>query len=100
MKMMEYLVSIQDDGGGKVFKALVTDVRHMGLFVEISSMKVKGLVKVEDISENAGERWHMDGLKYVSNKGAEVKLGQKVIVSIRKVDLERQMVDFKIVENS
>ena len=37
LKMMEYLVSIQEDGGGKVFVALVTDVRHMGLFVEISS---------------------------------------------------------------
>ena len=99
MKMMEYLVSIQDDNGGKVFRALVTDVRNMGLFVEISSMKVKGLVKVEDISEKIGVRWHMEGMKYLSNKGDEIKLGQKVMVSIKKVDLERQMVDFKIAEN-
>jgi len=100
MKMMEYLVRIQNDGGGKVFKALVTDIRHMGLFVEISSMKVKGLVKVEDLPSKGRERWHMDGLKYICNNGDEIQLGQKVLVSIKKVDLERQMVDFKIIENS
>ena len=100
MKMMEYLVSIQEGGGTKVFKALVTDVRHMGLFVEISSMKVKGLVKIEDMPGRSFEHWHMDGLKYVCSNGEEIKLGQKVLVTIKKVDLERQMVDFKVVENS
>ncbi len=100
MKMMEYLVSIQKDGGGKVFKALVTDVRHMGLFVEISSMRVKGLVKVEDMPGRSIDKWHMDGLKYICSNGEEIKLGQKVLVTIKKVDLERNMVDFKVVENS
>ncbi|MFT5632322.1 MAG: ribonuclease R [Rubritalea sp.] len=100
MKMMEYLVSIQDDGGGKVFTALVTDIRHMGLFVEISSMRVKGLVKVEDLPGKSHDKWHMDGLRYVSSSGHEIKLGEKVKVQIVRVDLERKMVDFRIVDNS
>ena len=100
MKMMEYLVSIQEDGGGKVFVALVTDVRHMGLFVEISSMKVKGLVKVEDMPSRSFDKWRMDGLRYVCSNGEEIKLGQKVNVEIVRVDLERKMVDFRIVDNS
>jgi ribonuclease R len=100
MKMMEYLVSIQEDDGGKVFTALVTDVRHMGLFVEISSMKVKGLVKVEDLPGESHDKWRMEGLRYVSSSGMEIKLGEKVQVQIVKVDLDRKMVDFKVVKNS
>ncbi|MGJ8657100.1 MAG: ribonuclease R family protein [Akkermansiaceae bacterium] len=100
MKMMEYLVSIQEDGGGKVFTAIVTDVRHMGLFVEITSMKVKGLVKVEDMPGKSHEKWRMDGMRYVCNNGDEIKLGQKVEVQIVRVDLERKMVDFKIVDKT
>ncbi len=100
MKMMEYLVSIQEDSGGKVFKALVTDVRRMGLFVEISSMRVKGLVKVEDLPGRSHDNWRMEGMRYVSSSGQEIKLGEKVNVEIKRVDLERKMVDFRIVENS
>lgn len=100
MKMMEYLVSIQEDGGGKVFTALVTDIRHMGLFVEISSMKVKGLVKVEDLPGKSFDKWRMEGMRYVSSSGLEIKLGEKVPVQIVRVDLDRNMVDFRIVENA
>lgn len=100
MKMMEYLVSIQEDSGGKVFKALVTDVRRMGLFVEISSMRVKGLVKVEDLPGRSHDNWRMEGLRYVSSSGQEIKLGEKVNVEIKRVDLERKMVDFRVVKNS
>jgi ribonuclease R len=99
MKMMEYLVSIQADSGGKIFTALVTDIRHVGLFVEISSMKVKGLVKVEDLPGESFDRWRMEGIRYVSSSGMEVKLGEKVKVQIVRVDLDRQMVDFRIVGN-
>ena len=63
-------------------------------------MKVKGLVKVEDMPGRSFDHWHMDGLKYVCSNGEEIKLGQKMLVTIKKVDLERQMVDFKVVENS
>jgi len=96
MKMMEYLVSLQENGGDKEFTALVTDIRHMGLFVEISSMKVKGLVKVEDLPGRSFDKWRMDGMRYVCSNGDEIKLGQKVQVQIVRVDLERKMVDFKI----
>lgn len=99
MKMMEYLISIQEDSGGKIFTALVTDIRQMGLFVEISSMKVKGLVKVEDLPGESYDRWRMEGMRYVSSSGMEIKLGEKVKVQIVKVDLDRQMVDFRIVVN-
>ncbi len=99
LKMMEYLVSIQEESGGKVFSALVTDVRQMGLFVEIPSMKVKGLVKVEDLPGESHDRWRMEGLRYVSSSGMEIKLGTRVNVQIVYVDLDRSMVDFRIVLN-
>lgn len=98
MKMMEYLLTVVEDGDGPVFQAMVTDVRAMGLFVEISAMKVKGLVKVEDMPGEQHDKWRMEGLRYVSSSGAEIKLGAKVDVQIIKVDAERKLVDFRIVE--
>ncbi len=98
MKMMEYLLTVVKDGEGPVFEAMVTDVRAMGLFVEISAMKVKGLVKIEDLPGREYDRWRMEGLRYVSSDGTEIKLGAKVKVQIIKVDADRKLVDFKIVE--
>ncbi len=97
MKMMEYLLQVVKDGESPVFEAMVTDVRAMGLFVEISAMKVKGLVKMEDLPGREHDRWWLAGLRYVSSSGAEIKLGAKVKVQIIKVDAERKLVDFKIV---
>jgi len=100
MKMMEYLVGLQDGDEKKMFHALVTDIRHMGLFVEISSMRVKGLVKVKDLPGKSYDSWWMDGLRYVCSNGREIKLGGKVPVEVVHVDLERKIVDFRIVDDA
>ena len=63
-------------------------------------MRVKGLVKVQDMPGRTHDKWHMDGMRYVCSNGSEIKLGEKVNVAIVRVDLERKMVDFKILDNS
>jgi len=98
MKMMEYLSSLTTGDKTEHFEALVTDIRRMGLFVEISAMKIKGLVKVEDLPGRSYGNWRMDGLRFVSSDGTEIRLGQKVQVEIKKIDTERNMVDFKLVD--
>lgn len=98
MKLMEYLMQVSRSGKSPTFEALVTDVRRMGVFVEIMEMQVKGLVKKEDFPEG---RWQLDtsGMRYgLRGTQVELKLGQRVKVKIRRVDMERQLVDFLIEE--
>ncbi len=98
MKMMEYLSKLARDGKSDVFEAMVTDVRRMGLFVEISTMRIKGLVKVEDLPGREYGSWRMEGMRFVSSDGTEIALGAKVKVEIKKIDTERNMVDFRLTE--
>jgi len=97
MKMMEYLLDLSKNGNSPVFESMVTDVKRMGLFVEIMDMQVKGLVKKEDFGDG---KWTFDPglMRYTASGGREYKLGQKVNVKLAKVDIERQMIDFVIVD--
>jgi ribonuclease R len=96
MKMMEYLFRLsQGEDGGQTFDALVTDVRRMGLFVEITDMQVKGLVKKEYLPKDA--KWIFEqGLHAFRDMTSDrqYQLGQSVRVKIQRVDVEKQLVDF------
>lgn len=96
MKMMEYLFRLsQGEDGGQTFDALVTDVRRMGLFVEITDMQVKGLVKKEYLPK--GGKWVFEqGLHAFRDMTSDTQyqLGQSVRVKIQRVDVEKQLVDF------
>ena len=98
MKMMEYLYTIAKKDGKQTFNALITDVRRMGLFVEITDMLVKGVVKKEALPNGKWvfEPGVMAFRNYSENK--DFKLGQRVNVQIARVDMERQLVDFVLVE--
>jgi ribonuclease R len=98
MKMMEYLYGIAQQEGKQTFNALITDVRRMGLFVEITDMQVKGVVKNEALPKGKWvfEPSVMAFRNYSENK--DYKLGQRVDVQIARVDMERQLVDFVLIE--
>ncbi|SHK04562.1 ribonuclease R [Rubritalea squalenifaciens DSM 18772] len=96
MKMMEYLLNLTRESNPPVFEGIITDVVRMGLFVEILDMQVKGLVKVMDFPRGDW-RLEMHAMRYSGGKGKELAIGQKVPVQISRVDIEQQLVDFKIV---
>lgn len=99
MKMMEYLYTIAKSETPPTFEALITDVRRMGLFVEITHMQVKGLVKKEELPQGKWvfEPSVMAFRDYKSKK--DFKLGQRVKVKISRVDMERQLVDFELADD-
>jgi len=98
MKMMEYLFDIAQKESKQTFNVLITDVRRMGLFVEITDMQVKGLVKKEALPKGdwVFDQSVMAFRNYREKK--DYKLGQRVNVQIARVDMERQLVDFVLIE--
>lgn len=95
MKLMEYLYYILRDGNEKEFNGIVTECRKNGAFVEITDIHERGLVKIEDFPRG---NWRLEtGMhRYSASGGRAISLGQKVIIKLVYVDIERQLIDLKI----
>ncbi|MBT7960091.1 MAG: ribonuclease R [Akkermansiaceae bacterium] len=97
LKMLQYLHMCSLEKDPPVFKTVVTDVRHFGLFVEAIDIMTKGLIKSEDFGP--GEwRFEANLLRFTGPNGHSYQVGQQYNCIVANVDMERQMVDFKFVE--
>ena len=97
LKMLQYLHMCSLEKDPPVFKTVVTDVRHFGLFVEAIDIMTKGLIKSEDFGP--GEwRFEANLLRFTGPNGHSYQVGQQYDCIVANVDMERQMVDFKFVE--
>ncbi len=81
---------------GERFSGYVTGVQPFGLFVELDQIYVQGLVHVSSLRDDYyrfEERVH---LLRGENTGRRYRLGDRVDVSVARVDLERRQVDFAL----
>ena len=96
LKMMEWLKICSERVNPPVFRAVITDVKRIGLMVEATEILQRGVVKREEFSRGS---WRLEAhrMRYVSRDG-ELALGQVIQVVVENVNMERQFVDFRIVE--
>jgi exoribonuclease R len=99
--MLQYLHMCSLKKDPPVFNCVVTDVRHFGLFVEAIDIMTKGLIKSEDFPHcREGGEWRFEAnlLRFTGPKDSKLTIGQQHLCHIANVDMERQMVDFKFVD--
>ena len=92
-KQAEYMV----DKIGQVFDGLISGVSKWGIFVEVVGTKCEGLVRLNDMKDDF---YYLDEENYQvigSRKGDQFKLGDKVRIRVKKVDLPRKQMDFVLV---
>jgi len=91
--MLEWLLLAVDDFDPPIFEAVITDVRRIGLMVEVIEILQRGLIKRDDFP--VGD-WRLEShrMRYVTARGDELALGQIVSVRVTRVNMERQQVDF------
>jgi len=82
------------------FEALVTDVRPLGLMIELQDTMLRGVVKHRDFPPGY---WKIDEKKkrYVNNrkgKNQSIGLADRIKVKIKDVDFDRLRVDFYLAE--
>jgi len=96
LKMLEWLHLSAHEANPPVFEAVITDVRRIGLMVEALEILQRGLVKRDEFP--AGD-WRLEShrMRYATMQGAELTLGQVVVVRVARVNMERQLVDFLLV---
>ena len=102
IKLLEYLELIastdqsKDHGEETKFDGVITDVRAMGLMVEIPEMNVRGVVKREDLPRNSKWRFEAHNMAWTSFDGKRLALGMKLPLSIVSIDKVKRFVDFAV----
>ena len=92
-KQAEYML----DKVGMTFDGLISGVSKWGIFVEIVGTKCEGMIRLRDMYDDF---YYLDEENYQvigSRKGLQYKLGGKVRIKVKKVDLPRKQMDFVLV---
>jgi len=93
-KQVEFLL----DKVGKTFDGLISGVSKWGIFVELVESKSEGLIRFNDMKDDYyyldEENYQIIGKRY----GQKLRLGDKVRVLVKNVDMERRQLDFELVE--
>jgi ribonuclease R len=94
-KQVEFLT----DKVGRVFDGLISGVSKWGLFVELIESKSEGLIRYENLKDDFyyldEDNYRIVGKRY----GNIYRLGDKVKVLVKKVNLERRQLDFELVDD-
>jgi ribonuclease R len=95
IKLFEYLQRVAEMHDPHEFDGLVTDVRPMGLMVEVPDMGIRGVVKREDLPPG---RWRLEAHRgaWVSADGTAIAMGMRVPLHVIALDREKRFVDFAV----
>lgn len=91
-KQAEYL---EDQIGGE-FKGIISGVTEWGMYVELEENKCEGMVRLRDITDDF---YSLDEKNYLiigQRKKKKYQLGDEVKVRVKKVDLDKRQIDFKL----
>ena len=97
LKLIEYMLWVSHEHPSKSFEALVYDIKPLGIFVELTDLNIKGLIRKDDLP--GGERYFVDtAMKEISAGGSDflIKAGDTIKVRLRDVDHERQFINFEL----
>lgn len=93
VKLLEYLKNLAEAKDPPVMEGLVTDVRGMGLMVEVPLLGVRGVVKREDLPQGSW-RFEPHRMAWASYDGRSIQLGMRIPMRVKAINIERRFVDF------
>ena len=97
MNLPNYIKSFTCRTLGEIFDGVVSGVTEWGMFVEITSNKCEGLVRLRDIDGD----YFIYNQKNMSIVGQRTRkayaLGDKIQIKVVAADLENRRIDLKLV---
>ncbi|MEC5127315.1 ribonuclease R [Verrucomicrobiales bacterium BCK34] len=97
VKMYAYLLEQINAGAPQQYKALVTDIRNFGLFIDIPDLGMRGLVPLSRIEDDFYE-FDPTRVQVIGRRSNRViRLGDELDVEVDKVDTFKKEVDFRLV---
>jgi ribonuclease R/exosome complex exonuclease DIS3/RRP44 len=92
-------VKYMQDHKDEIFEGVITGVTEWGIYVEISSNKCEGMVRIRDIKS---DYYIFDEKQYaiVGQSSKQMyQLGDDVNIKVKNTDLERKHLDFHLIED-
>lgn len=98
VKLFAFLKSQLQTAKFQLYPALVTEVRNFGFFVDVTALGMSGLVHLSTVEDDfylfESTRNHLIGRR----TRRIIKLGDKVMVQVYKVDTFKKQVDFRLIQ--
>jgi ribonuclease R len=91
-------VRFMADKVGDEYEGYVTGVAPYGLFIELIEHYVEGLVHISSMADDYYRFVEQKHILYGENTKKVYRLGDKVLVQVVRVDMERRQVDLGLVE--
>jgi len=92
-------VKYMQDHKNEIFDGVITGTTEWGIYVEISSNKCEGMVRIRDIKSDF---YIFDDKQHAiigQSSKKMYQLGDEVKIQVKKADLERKHLDFNLVED-
>jgi ribonuclease R len=100
VKLFAYLLAQLKSPHPQRYKALVTDVRNFGFFVDVTGLGLSGLVPLSGLTDDFYQFDSTRGQLVGRRTRRVIRLGDKVEVQVAKVDTFKRQVDFKLAGNA
>jgi ribonuclease R len=99
VKLYAYLRKQIESGNPERYPALVTDVRNFGFFVDVPDLAMSGLVHLSCMEDDFYVFDHVRNQLVSRRSKRTIRLGDKLLVQIHKVDSFKKQVDFRPAED-
>src|SRR5690606_2224407 len=97
LKLLEYLA----ERIGEEFEAVITGVERFGFFCRGIGIPAEGLVHVSTLPHGDYFDYDRAAMTLVSRRGgAAFRLGDRVVVSVAHVDVDRRELNFRFVKRA
>lgn len=93
MKKAEYM----QDHLGEIYEGVISGVTNYGIYVELDNT-VEGMVHVNSMRN---DYYYFDELHYElvgQDSGIKYKLGERVLVQVKRVDMMTKTIDFRLID--
>ncbi len=95
------LLTFMIDSVGEELEATITGVERFGIFCLGIKIPIEGLVHISWLSEDDNFYYEASTISLIGQRsGRRYRLGDRVRVKVARVDVDRRILDFRIVSNS
>jgi len=94
MKQVEYMA----EHVGETFKGVISRIVPFGIFVELTTLLVEGLIHVTELGDDYYVHDTTRHAMIGQRQGRVFRVGDSVVVRVARVDQNQRLVDFALVE--
>ncbi len=95
-KQVEYM----SERVGEEFAGVISGMTEWGLYVAEKTTRAEGAIRLRDIKEDYFTYDEKNFVLRGKNSGRMLRIGDELKIRVKSVDLERQLIDYELVENN